>query len=35
VLGIPAERIRTFFQNSLLSREALLLIPAPAAKPAP
>ena len=35
VLGIPTERIRTFFQNSLLSREALLLIPVPASKPAP
>jgi polar amino acid transport system substrate-binding protein len=35
VLGIPSERIRTFFQSSLLSREALLLIPAPATKPAP
>ena len=35
VLGIPTERIRTFFQTSLLSREALLLIPVPAAKPAP
>jgi polar amino acid transport system substrate-binding protein len=35
VLGIPVERIRTFFQSSLLSREALLLIPVPAAKPTP
>jgi polar amino acid transport system substrate-binding protein len=35
VLGIPAERIRGFFQSSLLSREALLLMPVPAAKPAP
>jgi len=35
VLGIPVERIRGFFQSSLLSREALLLIPVPAAKPAP
>jgi polar amino acid transport system substrate-binding protein len=37
VLGIPTDRIRTFFQSSLLSREALLLIPAPApaTKPAP
>jgi polar amino acid transport system substrate-binding protein len=35
VLGIPVERIRGFFQSSLLSREALLLMPVPAAKPAP
>ena len=35
VLGIPAERIRTFFQSNLLSRESLLLLEAAKAKAAP